>query len=1106
MSDIRDIKKQGIFSGIRNKMLFFFIPLFIITLTSIELFKIYGIPFTSVAGEYKTERSNVFKGLNLVADLKKERLLRWLKNIHDDSIVIGESDFVKSNIVKIYALRENYLKSDEAVDARDRDIGLLIENNIAYRTLKKHLAFVKRNYGLYKSIEITDAKTGRIIVADNHRTIGVEIIGSDLLSEIATYNNYFLNVGYDSDKKSLELTTYYPIHIENRIIAVLVMHINTEDFIEPLLHTGEGLGTTGEALLVNSEVKILTPLKHNLPDGGRAEPLKFRIKAKPAEFAAQGREGIIETKDYRGESVLAAYRHLRILPGTGWGMVVKRDTSEVFAPYKNKLIHSMFITIIGAFIVAIAIMIFVRRLSGPIIHLSKTAQRVEEGDLTVRASENASDEVGFLAKTFNSMVQRIQDRHKELLKANKRLQNEIDSHKESEERFRRLSEATFEGIVITDKGTIVDSNRQFAEIFGYETKELIGMTATDLVTAEHRDMAKDRIISGYEKPYETVCLKKDGTKIFIDVSGKTIDISGSKMRITAARDITDWKKNEERIIRQRNTLEAINKIFEKTLICETEEELGRTSLEVLEALTDSRFGFIGEINSSGLFDTIAISNPGMDECKLPEGKATLVIKNMPIRGVDRATMRDGASRIVNGEDDIHSHPDHVKIPKGHPPVKCFLGVPLKHEGRTIGMIGLGNKEGGYDLNDQEAVERVSTAIVQALKNKRTDQQLLWESRVNEIMAKLSSSIVQSTSVDEISDIVCDYAKEITNSKYSWTGYIDSSTGYLVATSISRDVWEKCQVTDKSLIFKEFTGIWGWVLNNKKPLLTNSPQEDTRYKGTPEGHVDVDRFLSVPAVMGETLVGQITIINSTRDYNEQDMKILERMATLYAIAIQRSRSNKQISDSLKEKDLLLGEIHHRVKNNLAIVSSMLSMQRNFITDRKHLDLFKESENRIKSMALIHEKLYKSDDLARINFKDYINTLSNDLLNTYRTEDSGAIDLQLDVTDIYLGIDMAVPCGLLINELITNTLKHAFPNGREGDMYIGMRRLQDKRIELQIKDNGVGIPDDIDIRNTETLGMQLIVGVAESQLNGELLLQRSGGTIITVSFMERERKNQ
>lgn len=183
------------------------------------------------------------------------------------------------------------------------------------------------------------------------------------------------------------------------------------------------------------------------------------------------------------------------------------------------------------------------------------------------------------------------------------------------------------------------------------------------------------------------------------------------------------RKNEQKTARQKAVLETINRVIQKSLTCETKEELGLVCLNVAEEITGSKSGFIGEINPDGLFDTLAISNPGMEACRVPEGQATLVVQNMALRGVDRATMAEGRSRIVNGVASMVSHPDHVPLPEGHPAVAAFLGVPFIYEGKVAGMIGLANKPGGYTPADQEDIESLSIAFVEALQRKKLDQEI-----------------------------------------------------------------------------------------------------------------------------------------------------------------------------------------------------------------------------------------------------------------------------------------------------------------------------------------------------------------------------------------------
>jgi PAS domain S-box-containing protein len=213
--------------------------------------------------------------------------------------------------------------------------------------------------------------------------------------------------------------------------------------------------------------------------------------------------------------------------------------------------------------------------------------------------------------------------------------------------------------------------------------------------------------------------------------------------------------------------------------------------------------------------------------------------------------------------------------------------------------------------------------------------------------------------------------------------------------------------------------------------------------------------------------------------------------------ERKRVEDQIKASLREKEVLLREIHHRVKNNLQIVSSLLDHQTQYIKDKNVIDIFTESQNRIASMALVHEKLYQSKDLAKINVLDYINDLVANIFQSY-VENSGKTRLNVNIENIQLDIDFAIPCGLIINELITNSLKHAFPAGRLGEIKIVFRKTEDNMHELVISDNGIGIPLDMDFRKTGSLGLHLVTILAENQLHGKITLNRDEGTEFIIEF--------
>jgi len=205
--------------------------------------------------------------------------------------------------------------------------------------------------------------------------------------------------------------------------------------------------------------------------------------------------------------------------------------------------------------------------------------------------------------------------------------------------------------------------------------------------------------------------------------------------------------------------------------------------------------------------------------------------------------------------------------------------------------------------------------------------------------------------------------------------------------------------------------------------------------------------------------------------------------------ERRRVEEQIRTSLAEKETLLKEIHHRVKNNLQIISSLLNLQTRYIKDGPALELFNESQNRVKSMALIHEKLYNSRDFSSIDFSDYVRSLAGDLFRSYGAL-SRSVSFKLDVRDVHLNIERAIPCGLIINELISNALKHAFRDMSDGELSVRFCP-QNGRYLLSIHDNGAGMPPNLDWRNTRTLGMQLVMSLV-AQLGGEIQLVQEQGT--------------
>lgn len=250
-------------------------------------------------------------------------------------------------------------------------------------------------------------------------------------------------------------------------------------------------------------------------------------------------------------------------------------------------------------------------------------------------------------------------------------------------------------------------------------------------------------------------------------------------------------------------------------------------------------------------------------------------------------------------------------------------------------------------------------------------------------------------------------------------------------------------------------------------------------------------------------GSIRILSSKGQViTDQDGNALRVVGTEQDITEQKVAEEK-IRSSLKEKEMLLAEIHHRVKNNLQVISSLLRLQSRFLKDEASIQIFKETQNRVRSIAILHEKLYQSDDLAKIKLDEYIKLLAEDLLYFYKLDNQ--IDMNIDVEEVFLNIETAIPCGLIIDELVSNSLKYAFKPGENGNITIKIHSNNEQRFTLTVSDNGSGIPDDVDPENAATFGMQLIKYLT-NQLKGKLELDRTNGTKFILEFHELKYKNR
>jgi len=214
--------------------------------------------------------------------------------------------------------------------------------------------------------------------------------------------------------------------------------------------------------------------------------------------------------------------------------------------------------------------------------------------------------------------------------------------------------------------------------------------------------------------------------------------------------------------------------------------------------------------------------------------------------------------------------------------------------------------------------------------------------------------------------------------------------------------------------------------------------------------------------------------------------------------ERKKAEEQLHASLREKEILLSEVHHRVKNNMQVISGLLDLQARSSGNPELTGMLNESQSRIHAMSLVHEKLYGSKNFARIDLAGYVRTILQDLFQSYKIN-PGKIDLIIQTDgDVYVDINKAIPSGLILNELISNALKHAFPGDRYGELQIIIRETKNAEIEIVVRDNGLGLPDDINIHQPRSVGLHLVNGLVKNQLDGQIEIRRDSGTEIRIKF--------
>ena len=627
---------------------------------------------------------------------------------------------------------------------------------------------------------------------------------------------------------------------------------------------------------------------------------------------------------------------------------------------------------------------------------------------------------------------------------------------ESEERYRDLFENATDLIQSMDmQGNILYVNKRWKKTLGYTDKDLEGKNIFDVIPPDCKEKCQKlfgEITKSKEGETNTVSFElktKKGKKVIVE-GGVSLKFKDGKPVSTRSilRNTTEqaWEQTKKEVY---NSIAEI--ITEKTKPEDVYEGIRQalgtvmeTSIFVISYSLDKEnitFPYYYDgVNGKGLVDKQdRTKGEGINEYFLKQKKAKLLQR----KELDQIIGKGGYNLLGAKS-------------------QAFIGVPLKIKNKTVGVLSVQSytNENAFNEKSVEILEFISGALALTVQRK------MDENKFFEQAARLKS-IIESGS-----HMFWTYHKKrgITSFNRSFSDEIFKAYGKRPTLEDKKDKQNKVAKKDDDQKF--------W---------------DQQYEKAFKGET-VDFTTERISPKGERIIKEVVlnpIINEDKTITE--LSGISRDITDKTIA------EEELKESLKEKEVLLKEVHHRVKNNLQVISSILNLQSSYVKDENTLNILRESQNRIKSMAFIHESLYQTADFSKINFSEYITSLSKNLVHSYGVYDN-LIELKLTLGDVSLNLDLSIPCGLIINELVSNSIKYAFPNKKKGVIKIELFEKNDN-VSLIVEDNGLGLPKGINYKDTDSLGLQLVITLTE-QISGTIKLDNKKGAKYTITFKKEQ----
>lgn len=730
---------------------------------------------------------------------------------------------------------------------------------------------------------------------------------------------------------------------------------------------------------------------------------------------------------------------------------------------------------------------------------------------------------------------------------------------ESEDRFRLLSESTLEGIVMSENKIIIDTNEQFVKMFGYETREeLIGKNIESLVHPDDLHIVRKKIEETNPEAYEIVCVKKDGTNFVVKSKGRIIPYAGKIIRISVMSDITAEKESEKNL---KQSEMRFRHLFENNLAGVFRSEVGGDLLEANMAIAEifgydsieqfkkakaqdlyfspeDREQYLKELRKKGfvknfqmrmkkkngdeiwILENVQIVKNDTEAKEYIEGTLIDITETKRIQQALQESEENYKSLVEHTPDGILIHDEKGDAIFANPAALRMMGFSSLEEAEEKNLFAYvlpeyhdrirGRKEDleqGKELPFMEIkICRKDGAIIEVevktsriyYRGKKAVEVVLHDISLQRQLEKeqMRYHLEEEANRElkrEIAAHIRTRQRLNANQKYIRL-LIDSSLDMIFACDDSGKITEFNTAAQKTFGYtsQEIVGKHISILYADKEhseRIGDLIFQDGNYMGEAE-HVKKNGQ-KFPAYISASLLK-----------NERG-EIIGTMSISRDIT-QLKEAEQQLKKSVHEKEILLKEIHHRVKNNMQVISSILKLQSAYVKDKKTVELLNECRNRISSMAFIHASLYMTKDFSNINFSDYVSNIARNLHQSYVSSNKKIL-LKVNVPGVNLHIDEAIPCGLIINELLSNSFKYAFLKKRKGTVGI-TAKVKEENIILAIWDNGSGLPRGINYKNTETLGLQLVNSLAE-QLGAKVKMEsaKNKGTKYIIAF-RKTKKNE